>query len=98
MTRGNSTLQIPARTLWPQVVPLIRRLACTLTRWLQLSEQRRQLRDMDDRMLKDIGLSQADVHRIAGQRRFWDDPGESGEKIDERYRTSDSVGSTTVRY
>ena len=58
-------------------------------RWDQLSQQRRQLREMDDHLLADIGLSQADVERIAN-RRFWDDPLRNGERIDDRYRTRDN--------
>jgi uncharacterized protein YjiS (DUF1127 family) len=38
---------------------------------LAVSRQRRQLLTLDDRTLRDIGLSHADVHREAA-RRFWD--------------------------
>lgn len=64
---------------------LLRRIGNTITRWDQLAEQRRQLREMDDRLLADIGLSKADVKRIAGKK-FWDDPLRTGELVDERYR------------
>jgi len=33
--------------------------------WNEASRQRRQLRNMSDRMLKDIGLSRIDAERIA---------------------------------
>ena len=36
--------------------------------------QRRWLLEMDERMLKDIGLSRADVYRMAGQKWFWQEP------------------------
>jgi uncharacterized protein YjiS (DUF1127 family) len=42
-------------------------------RWWQLAEERRQLATMDERMLKDIGLSRADVLQESA-RPFWDDP------------------------
>jgi len=42
-------------------------------RWKTLHDQRRQLAALSDAMLKDIGLSRADVEREAG-RPFWDDP------------------------
>ena len=43
----------------------------TLLRWQELARQRRALARLDDRMLKDVGLSRADVARELG-RRFWD--------------------------
>lgn len=39
--------------------------------WLRMKEQHRQLMVMDDRMLKDIGLSRADAVRITTGPRFW---------------------------
>lgn len=68
------------------------RLAATFQRWNELARQRRQLRDMDERMLKDIGLSRADVERIAGHRWFWEDPIHRQEDLDQRYRRSDHFG------
>ena len=44
-----------------------------MRRWRQLAEERRQLATMDERMLKDIGLSRADV-LAESERPFWDDP------------------------
>lgn len=43
-----------------------------LRRWQQLRHERRQLWRLSDAMLKDIGLSRADVEREAS-RPFWDD-------------------------
>lgn len=74
---------------WQNLGHLLQRMGNTITRWGQLSQQRRQLREMDDRLLADIGLSQADVERIGG-RRFWDDPLRTGERVDERYRSGNS--------
>jgi len=73
---------------WQHIGNLLQRIGNTITRWNQLSEQRRQLREMDDRLLADIGLSQVDVVRIA-DKRFWDDPLQTGENVDERYRSGD---------
>jgi uncharacterized protein YjiS (DUF1127 family) len=47
-----------------------------LLRWQELARQRRALAAMDDRMLKDIGLTRVDARREAG-RPFWDDGGVS---------------------
>ena len=38
--------------------------------WLERARQRRQLRELGDHMLKDIGLSRADVEAEASKR-FW---------------------------
>ncbi len=42
-------------------------------RWRQLAWERRQLAAMSDDMLKDIGMSRADVSGEV-ERPFWDDP------------------------
>lgn len=42
-------------------------------RWRQLAWERHQLAAMSDDMLKDIGMSRADVSRET-ERPFWDDP------------------------
>jgi uncharacterized protein YjiS (DUF1127 family) len=49
-----------------------RRLADLLLTWMQRARERRQLGTLGDNMLKDIGLTRADVDREAG-RRFWQD-------------------------
>ncbi|WP_027897474.1 DUF1127 domain-containing protein [Zestomonas thermotolerans] len=41
-------------------------------RWHELAYQRRQLASLSDEMLKDIGLSRADVMQES-ERPFWDD-------------------------
>lgn len=43
-----------------------------LLRWQEVASQRRRLLEMDDRTLRDLGLSRADVEQEAG-RPFWDD-------------------------
>ncbi|MDE3736517.1 DUF1127 domain-containing protein [Metapseudomonas resinovorans] len=42
-------------------------------RWEQLAYEREQLSRMSDDMLKDIGLSRADVMEES-ERHFWEDP------------------------
>ena len=84
-------VQPPVKGLWQHVGAMLQNLKKHLERLDQLNEQRRQLREMDEHMLKDIGLSSADVERIAGRRWFWDDPLATGEQLDERYRTSERL-------
>lgn len=50
----------------PWVVTLFRRFS----RWTELYRQRQHLTQLDDRMLRDIGLSRADV-RIEIDKPFW---------------------------
>ncbi|MEC9483591.1 MAG: DUF1127 domain-containing protein [Halomonas sp.] len=50
-----------------------RRLLRRLRRWQQVRHERQQLWRLSDAMLKDIGLSRADIEREA-RRPFWDDP------------------------
>ncbi|WP_233270889.1 DUF1127 domain-containing protein [Pseudomonas eucalypticola] len=49
------------------------RLTGRVRRWRQLAWERQQLAAMSDDMLKDIGMSRADVAQET-ERRFWDDP------------------------
>ena len=42
----------------------------TVLDWQERARQRRRLSDLDDRMLKDIGLTRADVSREVGKP-FW---------------------------
>ena len=57
------------QSLWRAV----QRMAVTLLRWQELAHERYALMELDDRLLKDIGLSRADAVREA-RRPFWDDP------------------------
>jgi uncharacterized protein YjiS (DUF1127 family) len=61
---------MPARTWRSAGV----RLALALLRWRELAQQRRRLLALDDRMLKDIGITRADARR-EGARPFWDTRG-----------------------
>lgn len=42
-------------------------------RWLELARQRRELAEMSEAALKDIGLSRADIMQET-ERHFWEDP------------------------
>ncbi|MCY1243119.1 hypothetical protein D9M68_340400 [compost metagenome] len=48
-------------------------LLTRLKRWQQLTHERDQLASMSDELLKDIGLSRADVMEES-ERHFWQDP------------------------
>ncbi len=50
----------------------LQRLDRRLRRWQQVRSERRQLWSLSDAMLKDIGLTRADVERESS-RPFWDD-------------------------
>jgi uncharacterized protein YjiS (DUF1127 family) len=54
-------------------------LALALLRWQELAQQRRRLLSLDDRMLKDIGITRAEATR-EGTRPFWDAPGPDGSR------------------
>lgn len=51
---------------WPVVTGLIELLSV----WLDRMRQRRQLYALDDRLLRDIGLTRADVE-FEAQKHFW---------------------------
>ncbi|MBO3274622.1 DUF1127 domain-containing protein [Pseudomonas schmalbachii] len=53
--------------------PLWKRALARLHRWHELRRQRRQLAALSDYMLKDIGLTRADIEQEI-ERPFWDDP------------------------
>lgn len=44
-----------------------------LLRWWNLAQQRHRLAQLDERALKDIGISRAEAEQEA-QRPFWDEP------------------------
>jgi uncharacterized protein YjiS (DUF1127 family) len=50
--------------------PLLARLAAAAEGWLERRRQRRALLALDDKLLKDIGLSQADAWQ-EGHKPFW---------------------------
>ena len=60
---------VAAATKWGvQVLP---RGWAKLEVWYRRASQRRQLRELDERLLRDIGISRADAWR-EGRKRFWE--------------------------
>ena len=58
----------PLRRVWD----LVKRTAARYREWEKLKYNHSLLIAMDDRMLKDIGLSRADAIRISKAHTFWD--------------------------
>ena len=58
------------RDFGASIAAMPKRLFDLLYAWQQRAGQRRHLMELDDRMLGDIGLSRADVHR-EGTKAFW---------------------------
>ncbi len=58
----------PRRTA--SAAPIVAPLLDLFSTWFERVRERRQLRALDDRMLKDIGLTRADVE-YETQKRFW---------------------------
>lgn len=63
----SATVKLPTRR------SLFSRTFAQLLRWRELSRQRRELGQISDATLHDIGLSRVDALREAG-RPFWNDP------------------------
>jgi uncharacterized protein YjiS (DUF1127 family) len=63
-----------ATSIWPSFVSRSSsrstRLFNTMLEWRARSRERHALSQLDDRMLRDIGLTRADVHREA-TKPFW---------------------------
>ncbi|HLB80832.1 MAG TPA: DUF1127 domain-containing protein [Dongiaceae bacterium] len=55
---------------WKRGAALLARICDAGLHWLELSRQRRSLQALDERRLKDIGLTRADVEREA-RKPFW---------------------------
>ncbi len=55
--------EVAAKALLETVAGHAASALATLRTWNERAAQRRQLREMDDRILKDIGLSRLDVYR-----------------------------------
>ncbi len=53
-----------------QAAPVIVSVLDLLSTWFERARQRRHLHALDDRMLKDIGLTRADVE-FEAQKHFW---------------------------
>jgi len=62
----------PAPRRAPAIESIAMGLLDLLSVWLDRARQRRHLQALDDRMLKDIGLTRADVE-FEAHKRFWMD-------------------------
>ena len=65
-----------ARRLDADLIRWVRRAIERLLRWRALARERRALLELDDHMLKDIGISRHDAW-LEARRPFWDDPGQT---------------------
>lgn len=72
------------------LIPMLNRGWKRLQEWHNTALQRRQLRGLSDRMLKDIGLSRADAEREA-RRPFWETGPSSDRSL--RRRATQKKGS-----
>lgn len=61
---------LPALGLRPHAVGPLRRIARTMVLWHERSRQRRRLLDLDDHLLRDLGLTRAEVED-EWQKPFW---------------------------
>lgn len=62
-----------ARRRHGRPLPGLMAVFATLLRWDRIARERRSLRELDDRALRDLGLTRADIEREAS-RPFWDLP------------------------
>jgi uncharacterized protein YjiS (DUF1127 family) len=65
------------RRLGPGLAAWTRRAVELVLGWREVARQRRALLELDERLLKDIGITRADAEREAG-RPFWDPAEERG--------------------
>jgi uncharacterized protein YjiS (DUF1127 family) len=76
MAERRQDLQIePQAILQSLAIVAVRRTTRALAMllyWHDISRERRALLELDDRMLRDIGITRADAEQEAG-RPFWDD-------------------------
>lgn len=76
MADHRQDLQIgPQAILQSLAIAVVRqttRALAMLLYWHDISRERRALLELDDRMLRDIGITRADAEQEAG-RPFWDD-------------------------
>ncbi len=63
-----------AHGFWQNFGQLLQNLGRKIERFSQLADQRQELLEMDDHILKDIGLSRVDARQLTMRRWFWNDP------------------------
>lgn len=64
-------LHSPLSVRIPSPVPVAKAVVARLLRWHEGSRQRKYLAALDDRLLKDIGLTRADVQTELARHRWW---------------------------
>jgi uncharacterized protein YjiS (DUF1127 family) len=69
MTTSARTRLTPDRTL-PPLARILHGLTLVVLRWEERRQSRRSLRELDDHLLRDIGIP-PDVAWREGQKRFW---------------------------
>ena len=63
-------LLAPGAAPAPRGAQALRKVAATIATWIERSRMRRRLLALDDRMLRDVGISRAEVHGEAAKP-FW---------------------------
>jgi len=75
-------LKVPSRLDLHAISPpvkFVQKMLRRYKRWVAIKESCRQLQKMDERMLKDIGISRADVVRLTTYDGLWKHMRDSGE-------------------
>ena len=70
ITRRSLYDQVPPLTLHPKAWPFARRILDTVLRWHQRATERKALRQLDDRLLRDVGIERGQALLEAGKP-FW---------------------------
>ncbi len=60
----------PRETLASRSAQALRQVVATISTWIERDRMRRRLLNLDDRMLRDVGISRAEVHGEAAKP-FW---------------------------
>jgi len=60
----------PRETLATRSAQALRKVVATIATWIERNRMRRRLLNLDDRMLRDVGISRAEVHGEA-TKPFW---------------------------
>lgn len=69
-TLSSATISSRSSSFRAKPISAFARLVDTVLSWMDISRQRRHLLELDDRLLRDIGLSRVDVEAEAAKP-FW---------------------------
>jgi uncharacterized protein YjiS (DUF1127 family) len=72
ITRRSLYDQVPPLTLNPKAWPFARRILGAILQWHQQATERRALRQLDDRLLQDIGIERSQA-LMEAEKPFWRD-------------------------